>query len=133
MALDRRDRVRRLVVCAGFASLPRRYRALQAAVGTAASLAPPRARRELGDLEPREIRALFRAGRRFDVSRELGRLTMPALVLVGERDRANASLAAVLARNLPDATLEIVPGAGHVANADAPEAFTALLRAFLDG
>jgi pimeloyl-ACP methyl ester carboxylesterase len=58
---------------------------------------------------------------------------MPALVLVGERDRANASLAAVLARNLPDATLEIVPGAGHVANADAPEAFTALLRAFLDG
>ena len=132
MALDDPARVRRLAVCAGFASLPLRFRLLQGAVGTIAALVPARARGELGGLDRSAIRAVFRAGRRFDVSAELGRLTMPVLVLVGERDRANSGLSQALAAAVPCGRLEIVPGAGHVANADAPEAFTAALRSFLD-
>jgi 3-oxoadipate enol-lactonase len=133
MALDDPGRIRRLAVCAGFASLPLRFRLLQGAVGTIAAVAPVRVRGELGGLDRSAIRAVFRAGRRFDVSGELGRLTMPVLVLVGERDRANTGLSETLAAALPQGRLEIVPGAGHVANVDAPEAFTAALRAFLDG
>jgi pimeloyl-ACP methyl ester carboxylesterase len=133
MTLDDPERIRRLAVCAGFATLPLRFRLLQGAVGTIAALAPASARGELGGLDRTATRAVFRAGRRFDVSAELGRLSRPALVLVGERDRANIGLSRALAAALPYGRLEIVPGAGHVANVDAPEAFTAALRSFLDG
>ena len=133
MTLDDPGRVRRLALCAGFASLPVRFRLLQAAVGTIAALVPARARGELGSLDRSAVRAVFREGRRFDVSAELGRLRMPVLVLVGERDRANTGLSTALAEALPHARLEVVTGAGHVANVDAPEAFTAALRSFLDG
>jgi 3-oxoadipate enol-lactonase len=132
MALDAPARVRRLVLCAGFASLPLRFRLLQAAVGTIAALLPASARGELGDLDRGAVRAVFRAGRRFDVSPELGRLTTPVLVLVGERDRANTGLSRTLAAAFPTARLEVVAAAGHVANVDAPEAFTAALRSFLE-
>jgi len=132
MAVVNPDRVRRLVLCAGFARLPPGHRLLQALVGTAASLAPARARRELGDLDSRALRAVFREGRRFDASGELARVTMPTLVLVGERDRPNTSLAQALAGALPDARFEVVPGAGHAANVDAPAVVSTALRAFLD-
>jgi len=131
MALDERGRVRRLLLCAGFASLPLRFRLLQSAVGTVAALVPAGERGDLGGLDRATIRAVFRAGRRFDVSEELGRLALPVLVLVGERDRANIGLSTALAAALPHGRLETVPGAGHVANVDAPEAFTAALRSFL--
>lgn len=55
---------------------------------------------------------------------------MPVLVLVGERDRANRRLSRALAEAL-GAELHVVPGAGHVANIDAPEAFNEALRSFL--
>jgi 3-oxoadipate enol-lactonase len=132
MTLDEPERVRRLVLCAGFASLPLHFRLLQGAVGTVAALVPPGARGELGALDGAAIRAVFRAGRRFDVSAELDRLTLPALVLVGERDRANIGLSTALAAALPHGRLATVPGAGHVANIDAAGAFTDALRSFLD-
>ena len=131
MALEQPERVRRLVLCAGFAALPRRFRALQSVVGTIAALVPVRLRSGLGGLDRPAIRAVFREGRRFDVSDELGRLTMPVLVLVGDQDRANLGLSGALAAALPNARLELVRGAGHVANVDAPEAFTEAVRSFL--
>jgi len=131
MALGSPHRVGRLALCAGFARLPARGRFLMAVVGTAAAVSPSRLRGELGGLDRRGVRAVFRAGRRFDVSDDLQRLTMPALVLVGARDRANVPLSAALAAALPDSRLTVVPDAGHEANVDAPAAFTAALRAFL--
>jgi 3-oxoadipate enol-lactonase len=132
MALVRPDRVERLALCAGFARLPVRGRLLMGMVGAAAGLVPARIRGELGGLERRAVRAVFRAGRSFDVSGELGRLTMPTLILYGDRDRANAPLSRALAAALPDGRLAVVPGAGHEANVDAPAAFTAALHAFLN-
>jgi 3-oxoadipate enol-lactonase len=132
MALVHPDRVERLALCAGFARLPLRGRLLVTVVGGAAALVPARLRGELGGLERRAVRAVFRAGRRFDVSGGLARVTMPALVLVGDRDRANAPLSEALAASLPNARLAVVPCAGHEANVDAPAAFNAALGAFLD-
>jgi 3-oxoadipate enol-lactonase len=86
---------------------------------------------ELGHLDRRGIRAAFRAGRRFDISGEVRRLRMPVLVLVGERDRVNRALSSKLAAAIGTSELELVPGAGHVANVDAPEAFSGALRGFL--
>ena len=122
-ALDEPSRVRRLALCAGFAALSRPLRALQAVLGAAA---------RLPGLDRGTVRGVFREGRRFDVSGELGRLTMPVLVLVGERDRANRRLSRALAGQLPNAELRLVEGAGHVANLDAPGPFNEALRSFFD-
>jgi 3-oxoadipate enol-lactonase len=132
MAAAHPDGVARLAVCAGFARLPAHGRMLMAVVGAAAAVVPARLRGELGGLDRSAVRAVFRSGRGFDVSGELGRLTMPTLVLYGERDRANAPLSEALAASLPNARLAVVPCAGHEANVDAPAAFNAALRAFLD-
>jgi pimeloyl-ACP methyl ester carboxylesterase len=58
----------------------------------------------------------------------LGELTMPVAVLAGQRDPKFTSLAKRLASRLPDATLTIVPGAGHALLLEAPGAVaTAIL------
>jgi len=148
-AVDAPGRIRRLAVSAGFASLPRRLALLQLALGGATRLLPARvlsnqlcagvpephretAKLETAQLDGRSIRQAFREGRRFDIRAGLQRLTMPVLVLVGANDRANQGLSRRLADQLPNAELEVVPGAGHVANLDAPDAFNGALRRFLE-
>ena len=61
-------------------------------------------------------------------------VTCPVLVLAGEHDRvATPAYAASVAAALPDARLHIIPGAGHVSNIEAPDAFNAALDDFLGG
>jgi 3-oxoadipate enol-lactonase len=61
-------------------------------------------------------------------------IDVPTLVVVGERDTiAPIALSEEIVAGIPGARLEILANAGHVANADAPEKFNALLRAFLEG
>jgi len=56
----------------------------------------------------------------------------PALVLVGELDMQDFHVfARAYAERLPDARLQVVPGAGHMANMDQPAAVNAALLAFL--
>ena len=66
------------------------------------------------------------------VADRLPEVHAPALVLVGELDMADFhSFARTYAERLPDARLQIVPGAGHMANMDQPEAVNNALLAFL--
>lgn len=59
-------------------------------------------------------------------------ITVPTLVVCGERDTvAPPSFSQEIAGGIPGARLEIIDGAGHVTNADAPDRFNELLRAFL--
>lgn len=63
----------------------------------------------------------------------LAAISVPALVVCGERDTvAPPRFSEEIAGRIPGARLEIVPGAGHVTNADAPECFNELLRTFLE-
>ena len=57
----------------------------------------------------------------------LGELTMPATVLVGERDAKFVALGERLAGALPGAELVVVPGAGHGLPREAPEAIVTVL------
>jgi pimeloyl-ACP methyl ester carboxylesterase len=60
-------------------------------------------------------------------------IDVPALVSYGERDAvAPRALSEQIASAIPGAQLAMVPEAGHVANADAPAAFNALLGSFLE-
>jgi 2-succinyl-6-hydroxy-2,4-cyclohexadiene-1-carboxylate synthase len=61
----------------------------------------------------------------------LGEVAVPVLVVAGERDAKFRALGERLAAGLPDAELAIVPGAGHAAHLERPEAFLAILRPWL--
>lgn len=58
----------------------------------------------------------------------LHELTMPATVVVGERDAKFRALGEKLAAALPDAQLVVVPGANHAVHLEAPEAVAAALQ-----
>jgi 2-succinyl-6-hydroxy-2,4-cyclohexadiene-1-carboxylate synthase len=58
----------------------------------------------------------------------LGELTMPVLVVAGERDAKFVALGERLAAGIARATLDIVPDAGHAAPFERPDAFVAAVR-----
>ncbi|MBI5533008.1 MAG: alpha/beta fold hydrolase [Deltaproteobacteria bacterium] len=63
-----------------------------------------------------------------DVTHELWRLKMPALVAVGSRDPMTPRrLSRTIAKSMTTARLEIVAGMGHLLPLEAPEATTGLL------
>ena len=63
-----------------------------------------------------------------DTTDLLPTITTPTLVLVGELDRETPpSYSQYLVDHLPNAQLQIVPGAGHLLNAEAPEQVNRLL------
>jgi len=68
----------------------------------------------------------------FDYPPQLGRISKPTLVIVGEHDRATTPRAArVLHEGIPDSELVVVPGAGHMSFVEAPEPYFGAVRAFL--
>lgn len=84
---------------------------------------------------PREtlVAALAGLAARRDSTDTLSTITVPALVLVGENDGLTPlALAEAMVERLPQARLQVIPGAGHVANLENPEAFNAALVEFLD-
>jgi 3-oxoadipate enol-lactonase len=121
-AIDRPERVSRLVLVAGFASLPTHLRMFQHVMSVLVQVVPR---------APHELAQPMREGARFDVCEQARLLETATLVLCGERDRVNLSLSRSLASVLPHARFETAPEAGHVANIDNPHAFNESLDAFL--
>lgn len=76
------------------------------------------------------VRLTDELGRDEDAAR-LGELTLPVLVVVGERDRPARLAARAVTDALPAARLAVVPGAGHHVMRDAPEAFDDLVHGFV--
>ena len=83
---------------------------------------------------PQAAMAQVMAGLTFDVGARLGEITAPTLVIAGTEDHvmppANAEL---LAAALPTATLDIIPGAGHLVQIEAADRFNQDVIAFLEG
>jgi 3-oxoadipate enol-lactonase len=144
----RRVEVGRLVVCAAFDRLPPSLRRRTRALAVASRVMPrgflhrqlvaelplayrAQALEEIAPLKSGELSLLMwqAAGSVVDPSE----ITIPSVVACGERDTANLPLARALAQKLPNARLELVPDAGHVANLDNPEAFSALLSSMSAG
>ncbi len=68
-----------------------------------------------------------------DFSKILPMINVPVLVMCGSRDViAPPELSRAIASGIPGASLELVPEAGHVANADNAAAFNELLSEFLE-
>jgi pimeloyl-ACP methyl ester carboxylesterase len=63
---------------------------------------------------------------------DLGAVRAPTLVAVGERDKRDFHVIAErLAREIPDAELVVIPGAGHLPSLERPDETAALVRRFL--
>ena len=58
-------------------------------------------------------------------------IKVPTMVLVGENDQPFIGASQYMAAKIPGARLVTLPGAGHAANIDQPEAFNDAVRSFL--
>ena len=64
---------------------------------------------------------------------EAATIRVPSLVIWGEEDEVTPlEHSRQIADTIPGARLETIPGAGHIANLDKPEAFNRLIADFLD-
>lgn len=66
------------------------------------------------------------------VTERLGRITVPVLLIAGALDAKYVALGRTMQERLPDARLEVVESAGHAVHLERPEAFAALVAAFMD-
>jgi proline iminopeptidase len=67
----------------------------------------------------------------YDRSDRLSELKMPVLFLAGEFDEARPETMYEFAALVPDAKVEILPDAGHVAMVDKPEEYAKIVSAYL--
>jgi 3-oxoadipate enol-lactonase len=80
------------------------------------------------------IGALAGMAARHDHTGELGRISVPTLVVVGEHDGITPpDEARAMADAIPEARLVTIEGAGHISPLEQPDAFNAALADFLDG
>ena len=78
------------------------------------------------------MHADFQACDRFDMMDILSEIMVPTLVICGLQDQLTpAKFSRYLADQLPNATLELVEGAGHMVMLEKPEALVGPLRTFL--
>ena len=77
--------------------------------------------------------AIVRLRDRPDSTPLLPEMRAPALIVVGEEDELTPPAESENMREaMPQATLVTIPGAGHLPNLEAPDAFTAALTTLLD-
>lgn len=71
---------------------------------------------------------------RTDVTPQLAQIPHPTLLIYGDADPiAPPAVGCLLQRNLPDARLEVLPGATHDLEIERPDAIAALIEAHLTG
>nr|WP_243752446.1 alpha/beta fold hydrolase [Leucobacter weissii] len=126
-AIDYPERTASLTLSGAQARPPRILLGIQTAV---LRVLPARLATPPG-MSKRGLRAVLRAVGAVDLRAELPLITAPTLVMCGSRDHPNLPAARELAAAIPDAKLQIVPGARHEWNTQMPEVFSARLNQFL--
>lgn len=121
------ENVSHLVLVAGQVNPPKSVMRAQRLIF---SLMPARRLAAMGVEKKRFLQALDQAAG-VDYRSRLGLVTAKTLVIVGSQDKANQQAARDLAAGIPGARLDVLPGAGHQPNVEAPDAFNALVWPFL--
>ena len=86
---------------------------------------------------PGRLRPMVRRSLELDIREvdevDLSAVRAPTLVIVGEHDNVNfREMGERLARELPDAELAVVEGAGHLPSVERPDAVLELVKPFLN-
>lgn len=85
-----------------------------------------------GLVHPGGYRAIAHSLAEADLREMLPQIGIPTLLLYGELDvRSPLHVAENLRAQIPGAELAVIPGAGHLANVEAPEAFNSYVRRFI--
>lgn len=92
----------------------------------AAMFSPPRSESQTGAAVAARLR-----GEGYDWSTLLRAVSVPALVIHGERDLLPVSVAREIVTTLGNARLEVIPDAGHMPFWESPELFFTLVESFL--
>jgi pimeloyl-ACP methyl ester carboxylesterase len=83
-------------------------------------------------LPPDVYRAAMRAFLSFDGTDVVPNIRLPTLVVAGGEDRTMPpAVVAAMARQIPNARFEVIPGVGHLANLEDAAAFNRVLANFL--
>ena len=92
----------------------------------AAMFPPPRSESQTGAAVASQLR-----GQGYDWTALLRAVSVPTLVIHGDRDLLPVSVAKEIVATLRNARLEIIPDAGHMPFWESPELFFALIESFL--
>jgi pimeloyl-ACP methyl ester carboxylesterase len=87
--------------------------------------------REAMKVQKEAILRLSYAASEVDYSSGLTLINVPTLVFVGEKEKAMIKIARRIAKAIPHAQLEVIPGVGHIWNLEKPELFSEKVRGFL--
>ncbi|MFJ2363741.1 alpha/beta fold hydrolase [Pseudomonas sp. NPDC087697] len=70
-----------------------------------------------------------------DITHEVTAINVPTLVIAGELDRIDpvATLEAEVLTRIPQSTLQVLPGTGHLSPLESPTEVAAIIRDFVDG
>jgi pimeloyl-ACP methyl ester carboxylesterase len=125
----------RLAACVRDSALPPKDFIPRYLPGMFSDAPPPAAQNELaqimGDTHPVGFRVMARALAEGDTRDLLVTIRAPTLLVWGDADkRAPLKIAHQLEQGIPGAKLNVIPGAGHVSNMEAPDAFNAIVREF---
>jgi len=88
-------------------------------------------KRVLPQRKARENHAVLQAALAYDGRPHLSGLSMPTLIMVGEKNPATHKRAKAMSRAIERCQFVVIPNAGHIANRDAPEFVNTKLEAFL--
>lgn len=125
-AAEHPARVASLVLIGTPYRIPHRMLALQSAIFR---LLPKCAFRQMG-FSKADVLRLSGSMAALDPAGFLPAVSCPTLILCGGKDHTNRAAAQEIAAALPRACLQIIPGAGHEANRDAPAQLALALARF---
>ena len=82
--------------------------------------------------EKKDYIGLCKSMMELDFTDKLDNISCPVMIVCGEKDNANKKASKELATLLKNARLEIVSGAGHEVNVEAPDKLGKLLDQFYE-
>lgn len=123
-AIERPDKVKSLVLIATPYKMPRMLLKLQ---NICFRFMPKSMFQQMG-FEKKDYIGLCKSMMELDFTNRLDNISCPVMIVCGEKDNANKKAAKELAMLLKNARLEIVSGAGHEVNMEAPDKLGKLLR-----
>lgn len=125
-AIDHPEKIKALVLIAAQYKMPKRLLKLQ---NIMFRFMPAAAFRETG-FERKDFISLCSTMAQLDFSGAVDQILCPVLLVCGEKDRANKEASVELSGILKNSRLQIIEGAGHEVNVEAPERLAKILRSF---
>ncbi len=127
-AIDKPEKVRSLVLIAAPYKMPEMILKFQ---NICFRFMPKSLFQQMG-FEKKDYIDLCKSMMKLDFSDSLHRVSCPAMIICGEKDRVNGKMSKQLATLLQDARLEYISGAGHEVNVEAPDKLGVLLKEFYE-